>query len=176
MAKKRRKSTPKTTKKGFSLKLSKQNKIILGSLLMLFSIALFFSFISFYFTWENDQSLLSQFTDRNEEAQNLLNKFGASVSHFFMYQGFGLASLIFPFLLFYTGLYMFLSITKQGLLKKWIWGLIFVIWISISLGFFANEKPLLGGLVGYEMNGFYRITRVKLAYSCSCYLVWSSFW
>ncbi len=154
MAKKRRKSTPKTTKKGFSFKLSKQNKIILGSLLMLFSIALFFSFISYYFSWENDQSLLSQFTDRNEQAQNLLNKFGASVSHFFMYQGFGLASLIFPFLLFYTGLYMFLGMTKRSLFKKWIWGLIFVIWISISLGFFANEKPLLGGLVGYEMNDF----------------------
>ncbi len=154
MAKKRRKSKPKTPKKGSSLKLSKQNKIILGSLLMLFSIALFFSFISFYFTWQYDQSLLSEFANRNEQAQNLLNKFGASVSHFFMYKGFGLAALILPFLLFYTGLYMFLSLTKRGLLKKWIWGLVFVIWISITLGFFAAEKPLLGGLVGYEMNDF----------------------
>jgi len=121
---------------------------------MLFSIALFFSFISFFFTWQDDQSLLSEFANRNEQAKNLLNKFGASVSHFFMYKGFGLAALIFPFLLFYTGLYLFLSLAKQGLLKKWVWGLIFVIWISISLGFFATEKPLLGGLVGYEMNDF----------------------
>ena len=29
-----------------------------------------------------------------------------------------------------------------------------MIWISIGLGFFAYEKPLLGGLVGYEMNDF----------------------
>ncbi|MBT8305944.1 MAG: DNA translocase FtsK [Maribacter sp.] len=154
MAKKGRKSKPKTPKKGLSLKLSKQNKIILGSLLMLFSIALFFSFISFFFTWQDDQSLLSEFANRNEQAKNLLNKFGASVSHFFMYKGFGLAALIFPFLLFYTGLYLFLSLAKQGLLKKWVWGLVFLIWISISLGFFATEKPLLGGLVGYEMNDF----------------------
>lgn len=154
MAKKRRKSKPNTTKKGFSLKLSKQNKIILGSLLMLFSVALFFSFVSFYFTWEEDQSLLTQFTDRNEQAQNLLNKFGASVSHFFMYKGFGLSTILFPFLLFYSGLYMFLSLSKQGLLRKWIWGMVFAIWISIALGFFADEKPLLGGLVGYEMNDF----------------------
>lgn len=153
MAKKRRKAKPKTTKKGFSLRLSKQNKIILGSLLMLFSIALFFSFISFYFTWEADQSLLTQFAERNEEAQNLLNKFGASVSHFFMYKGFGLASLILPFLLFYTGLYMFMGIGKK-LLGKWIWGFVFIIWISIALGFFASTQPLLGGLVGYEMNDF----------------------
>ncbi|MGB5666728.1 MAG: DNA translocase FtsK [Maribacter sp.] len=154
MAKKRRKSKPNTNKKGFSLKLSKQNKIILGSLLMLFSVALFFSFVSFYLTWEEDQSLLTQFADRNEQAQNLLNKFGASVSHFFMYKGFGLSTILLPFLLFYSGLYMFLSLSKHGLLRKWIWGMVFAIWISITLGFFADEKPLLGGLVGYEMNDF----------------------
>jgi S-DNA-T family DNA segregation ATPase FtsK/SpoIIIE len=154
MAKKGRKSKPKSVKKGISLRLSKQNKIILGSLLILLSIALCFSFISFYFTWQDDQSLLTEFADRNEQAKNLLNKFGASASHFFMYKGFGVATFAFPFLLCITGLYLFLGIQGQGLLKKWIWGLIFLIWFSIALGFFANEKPLLAGLVGYEMNDF----------------------
>jgi S-DNA-T family DNA segregation ATPase FtsK/SpoIIIE len=154
MAKKRKKSRPASSKKGFSFKLSKQNKIILGSLLVLLSIALFFSFTSFYFSWQADQSLLTEFTDRNEQANNLLNKFGASVSHFFMYRGFGVASFIFPILLCITGLYMFLNLDKKGLLSKWIWGLVFVIWISIALGFFAYERPLLGGLVGFEMNDF----------------------
>ncbi|MEJ1221714.1 FtsK/SpoIIIE family DNA translocase [Sediminicola sp. 1XM1-17] len=154
MAKKVKKSKPTTTKKGWSLKLSKKNKIILGSLLMLFSIALFFSFISFYFTWQADQSLLSEFSDRNEQAKNLLNKFGASISHFFVYKGFGLASLIFTFLFFITGLHLFLSLDKKGLLRKWIWGLVFIIWISITMGFFAEKRPLLGGIVGYEMNDF----------------------
>ena len=121
---------------------------------MLFSIALFFSFVSFYFTWQADQSLLSEFSDRNEQAKNLLNKFGASISHFFVYKGFGLASLIFTFLFFITGLHLFLSLDKKGLLRKWIWGLIFIIWISITLGFFAEKRPLLGGIVGYEMNDF----------------------
>ncbi|MGB5431251.1 DNA translocase FtsK 4TM domain-containing protein [Eudoraea sp.] len=154
MAKKRTKSKPASSKKGFSFKLSKQNKIILGSLLVLLSIALFFSFTSFYFSWQADQSLLTEFRDRNEQANNLLNKFGASVSHFFMYRGFGVASFIFPILLCLTGLYMFLSLDKKGLLSKWIWGMVFIIWISIALGFFAYERPLLGGLVGFEMNDF----------------------
>ena len=154
MAKKRKKTRPASSKKGFSFKLSKQNKIILGSLLVLLSIALFFSFTSFYFSWQADQSLLTEFTDRNEQANNLLNKFGASVSHFVMYRGFGVASFIFPILLCLTGLYMFLSLDKKGLLNKWIWGLVFVVWISIALGFFAYERPLLGGLVGFEMNDF----------------------
>src|SRR5210317_2350928 len=154
MAKKRTKSKPASSKKGFSFKLSKQNKIILGSLLVLLSIALFFSFTSFYFSWQADQSLLAEFADRNEQANNLVNKFGASVSHFFMYRGFGVASFIFPILLCLTGLYMFLNLDKKGLLSKWIWGLVFVIWIYIAMGFFAYERPLLGGLVGYEMNDF----------------------
>ncbi len=153
MAKRKKRSKP-TSKKRLSFGLSKQNKIILGSLLVLLSIALFFSFISYYFTWQADQSLLTEFADRNAEAENLLNKFGASVSHFFMYRGFGLASLIFPFLICLTGLYLFLSIDKKGLISKWIWGLVFVIWTSIALGFFAYEQPLLGGLIGYEMNDF----------------------
>ncbi|MEL6918449.1 MAG: DNA translocase FtsK 4TM domain-containing protein, partial [Bacteroidota bacterium] len=154
MAKRRKKSKPTTPKKSFSFRLSKQNKIILGSLLIFLSMALFFSFISYYFTWQEDQSLLTEFTDRNEQAKNLLNKFGAGVSHFFMYKGFGIAALIFPVLLCITGLYLFLSLERKGLLGIWIWGLVFVIWTAIALGFFAVKSPLLGGLIGYEMNDF----------------------
>lgn len=156
MAKKRTKSKskPTTAKKKVTLKPSKQNKIIFGSLLIVLSIALFFSFMSYYFTWQEDQSILSEFAHRNAEASNLLNKFGASVSHFFMYQGFGLASFAFPLLLAVTGLYLFLGLSGKGLIGKWIWGLTGIIWISVALGFFAAEQPLLGGLIGYEMNDF----------------------
>ncbi len=154
MAIKKKKAKPTASKKRKSFKLSRQNKIILGSLLIFLSIALFFSFISFYFTWQDDQSLLTEFANRNEQAKNLLNKFGASVSHSIMYKGFGIASFILPFLLCLTGLYMFLSIPKKGLWSKWIWGLLLLIWTSIALGFFAEQQPLLGGLVGYEMNDF----------------------
>ncbi|MER3373202.1 MAG: DNA translocase FtsK [Allomuricauda sp.] len=156
MAKKRTKSKSKPTaaKKKVSLKPSKQNKIIFGSLLIVLSIALFFSFMSYYFTWQADQSLLSEFANRNAEASNLLNKFGASVSHFFMYRGFGLASFAFPVLFAVTGLYLFLGLSGKGLIGKWIWGLVGVIWISVALGFFAIDQPLLGGLIGYEMNDF----------------------
>ncbi len=154
MAKKKKKTRAITSKKGPSFSLSKKNKIIFGSLLVFLSIALFFSFISYFFTWQEDQSLLAEFSDRNERAANLLNKFGASVSHFFMYRGFGVASFIFPFLLCITGLYLFLQIDRARLWNKWIWGLVFIIWTSIALGFFAYEQPLLGGLVGFEMNDF----------------------
>lgn len=154
MAKKKKKSPAASSKKTSFFRLSKQNKVILGSLLVLLSLALFFSFASYYFTWQDDQSTLSEFANRNAEAKNLLNKFGAAVSHFFMYRGFGLASFIFPYLLCITGLYLFLSIEFKGLTGKWIWGLVFLIWTSVALGFFAGDYPLLGGIIGYEMNDF----------------------
>ncbi|MDX1365591.1 MAG: DNA translocase FtsK 4TM domain-containing protein, partial [Arenibacter latericius] len=155
MAKKSKKTRSKTpTKKRLTIKLSKQNKVILGGLLMLLGIALFFSFLSFYFTWQDDQSVLSEFANRNEQAKNLLNKFGANVGHLFIYKGFGVASVIFTYLIFLSGLHLFFSITKKDLFRKWIWGLVFIIWFSIAFGFFANTKPLLGGMVGYEMNDF----------------------
>lgn len=79
---------------------------------MLFAIALFFSFTSFYFTWQEDQSLLSEFANRNEQAKNLLNKFGASIGHLFLYKGFGVSSFIVPVLLFLSGLTLFFSLPK----------------------------------------------------------------
>ncbi|SHI98668.1 DNA segregation ATPase FtsK/SpoIIIE, S-DNA-T family [Arenibacter nanhaiticus] len=154
MAKKTKKPRSSGIKKDFTIQLSKQNKIITGSLLMLFSIALFFSFVSYYFTWQEDQSLLTEFANRNELAKNLLNKFGASVSHFFIYKGFGPASIIFTYLLFISGYHMFLSKPANGLLRKWIWGLVLIIWFSIAFGCFAPNQPLLGGLIGYELNDF----------------------
>jgi S-DNA-T family DNA segregation ATPase FtsK/SpoIIIE len=129
MAKKVKKTKAKITKKPKSYKLSKQNKIILGSLYIVASIFLTIAFISFYFTWKDDHSLLSEFQNRNEEAKNLMSKFGAATSYFFIYKGFGLASLIIPFLLALKGLYMFLGLDQKGMFKKWIWGLVFLIWI-----------------------------------------------
>ena len=152
MARKNRKTQTPTKRR--SLRLSRQNKVIVGSLLILLSIALFFSFVSFYFNWQQDQSLLTEFADRNREAGNLLNKFGAAVSHFFMYKGFGIASFVLPVLLCLTGLYLFLGLEIRGLASKWIWGLVLLIWCSVSLGFFAAEQPLLGGQIGFEMNDF----------------------
>ncbi|MFS4415620.1 DNA translocase FtsK 4TM domain-containing protein [Maribacter sp. 2307ULW6-5] len=154
MAKKASKRKPAPPKKKTSFKLSKQNKIILGSLVALLSIALLIAFASFYTTWQYDQSQLSTFADRNEQTKNLLNKFGAATGHFFVYRGFGLAAMLLPLLTGTTGIFMFMGWKKAKLWKLWIWGLIFVVWISIFLGFFATEHPLLGGLVGYEMNDF----------------------
>ncbi len=137
-----------------SLQFSKQQTIIFGIFLAILGIALTISFISFLFTWQADQSLLSDLTNREEQAQNLLNKFGAAVSHFFVYQGFGVASLIFSILLTLSGIYLFFSLPAKPLKKLWFWGIIVMLWLSVFFGFFASTASILGGVVGFEINSF----------------------
>lgn len=155
MAIQKDKNTEKTSKfKIPNLQLSRPYKIILGSLLMLLSVALFISFISYFFTWKQDQSEVLQFADRSSEAENLLRKFGASVSHFFIYRGFGIASFIFAYLIFISGLALFFNSNKKALAGKWFWGVLSATWLAVLFGFFIKSVPLFGGVIGFEMNDF----------------------
>ncbi|NNC70972.1 MAG: DNA translocase FtsK, partial [Flavobacteriaceae bacterium] len=155
MAKKKR-STTKKKKKNRIIRFfkSQQTHLIFGVFLMLFSLFLLISFFSFFTNWQADQSQLFQFAERNEQAKNLLGKIGAQISHFFIYQGFGLSSFIVPLLLFFTGLVAAFNFQLKLLRKVWFWGLILMVWISLALGFFIPSKPLFGGVVGFELNDF----------------------
>ncbi|WP_340065805.1 FtsK/SpoIIIE family DNA translocase [Ascidiimonas aurantiaca] len=153
MAKKKKDKTKASTKfKLPTFSFPKQYQIVLGSLLILFSIALFIAFISYFFTWQTDQSSLAELSNRKIEAQNLLRKFGALMSDFFIYKGFGIAAFILTFLLFITGLYFFFSMNRVKLLNRWFWGLLVMTWLSVLLGFVGKKEPLLGGTVGFELN------------------------
>ena len=155
MAKKKAK-TKKTTKKSrnFSLKLNRQQKVVVGSFLMLFGLALIVAFVSFLFNWQSDQSILNEFSNREAEARNWLSKFGALVSDFFIYKGFGIASFTIAFLIFLSGIYLFFGFKNSNLQKFWFWGILVMIWLSVFFGFFANANALLGGRIGFEMNDF----------------------
>ncbi|GAA4320180.1 DNA translocase FtsK [Pontixanthobacter gangjinensis] len=155
MAKKKAK-TKKTAKKprNFSLKLNRQQKVVLGSFLMLFGLALIVAFISFLFNWQADQSVLNEFADREVEAKNWLSKFGAAISDFFIYKGFGLASFSIAFLILLSGIYLFFGFNSSNLRKFWFWGVLVMIWLSVFFGFFAGNYALLGGRIGYETNDF----------------------
>src|SRR5690606_17002044 len=136
--------------------ISNQQKIIFGTLLMLLSVAFVIAFISYFSTWQQDQSLLKEFWNKQVEAENWLNKFGASVSDFFIRKGFGVAAFIFPILIFQTGLFLFVGLPLKKLNNRWFWGILASIWIAIFFGFFAETAPILGGVIGFEMNDFLR--------------------
>ena len=137
-----------------SWELTKQHKVVLGSLLILFSIALLVAFVSFYIHGQEDQSAVYQLTDRSEVVQNWLGKFGAYLADFVVYKGFGFASFLFVRLFFLTGVYLIVGISPRKLKGIWFWDLFALIIISVLFGFFATSLPELGGTVGYELNLF----------------------
>jgi S-DNA-T family DNA segregation ATPase FtsK/SpoIIIE len=158
MAKKAQKDTT-NSKSNSEIELSvsflkKQYKVIIGVVLVLLSIALLLALISFFIYWREDQSTLSAVTERSIKAQNWLGKFGAYISDFFIYKGFGVASFLFVRLLFITGLFFIVNIPIKKLKNTWFWDLFAIAVLSVLLGFFANSIPELGGTVGYEMNIF----------------------
>ncbi|TGD59477.1 DNA translocase FtsK [Flavobacterium humi] len=133
---------------------SRQHKIAFGVLLVLLSIALAVSFVSYFVNGKFDQSELNDFANRNSHVQNWLGKFGAFLSDFFIYKGFGVASFLFVRLLFITGAYLVLDMSVSKLKKTWFWDIFVIIILSILFGFFGDFLPELGGVIGYEMNLF----------------------
>ncbi|MEL0456464.1 DNA translocase FtsK [Flavobacteriaceae bacterium SZ-1-7] len=148
------KETPKPKLKMPRFKLNNQQKLVLGSFLVITGLLLFIAFVSFLFTGEADQSALSDFTSRDVKTQNWLSKSGAWLSDLFIQRGFGVASFIFSGLIFLSGIYILMNISKAKLRKHWFWGVLIIVWLSILLGFFGNKNDVLGGTVGFELNSF----------------------
>ncbi len=156
MAKKKTKTNkaPKRKIKKPNFKLSSQQKLVLGSFLVILGVLLCIAFISFFFTGEADQSSLSNFTSREEKTQNWLSKSGAWLSDLFIQRGFGIASFIFSGLIFLSGVYVLMDLSKVKLRKHWFWGILIIIWLAVLFGFFGNKNDILGGTIGYEINTF----------------------
>lgn len=112
------------------------------------------SFVSFFVHHQSDQSTLAFFLEKEMLSKNLLNKIGAITSHFFIYQLFGIAAFILPLLLGYTGYLLFFDRSRKHLLNRWSWGYLYLMFFSVFFGFYHIDSPLLGGLVGFEINSF----------------------
>ncbi|MBT3443919.1 MAG: DNA translocase FtsK [Flavobacteriaceae bacterium] len=132
----------------------RRRQILLGSFLILLGFLLTVSFISFLFHHQSDQSTLEAFFEKEIPSKNLLNKVGASVSHFFIYQLFGIATFLLPYLMGYTGYLLFFDRNKKQLLNHWSWAFLYMMCLSVFFGFYHMDGPLLGGLVGFEINSF----------------------
>ena len=67
---------------------------ITGAVFLLIAIFLFIAFISYFFTWKEDQDKVFRgglLFANDIKVSNLLSRLGAVVSHFFIYKGFGVA-------------------------------------------------------------------------------------
>ena len=159
MARKTKTTKQKTVKKPRFQKTkaffnNRQTHTVFGLFLILFSIFLIIAFFSFFFSWQADQSTLTQFADKTVETKNLLGKIGAVLSHFFIYDGFGIAAFILPILLFVSGLYWLFNMPFRRVIKTWNWGILVMLWFSITLGFVPDKYSVLAGIIGVEINEY----------------------
>lgn len=149
-----------TIKSSFQSIQKKFNKnpvysILSGGILVFISVLLLFSFISFFYTWQEDfdkvTAPLSVLFSYETDVQNWFGKIGALISHIFIYRYFGIGSFVVPVSLFIWGLNKIrLYPSSNALLFHTIF---WTIWISLTLGFLFNEKyPFAGGNYADIMN------------------------
>ncbi len=130
---------------------------LVGLLLILGGIYLFIALLSYVFTWDKDQDKVlgpvSELFAIDTKVMNWLGKFGALVSHVFMYKWFGVSSFILVPVLVVYGLQKILNkkIAKpSAFTAKWLF---LMVWTSLTLAYFFHDRLFfLGGGYGYILN------------------------
>ena len=130
---------------------------ILGLFLILISAYLSIAFISFIFTWEEDQDKIlgptTELFSPDTKVSNWLGKFGALVSHLFMFKWFGASSFLIVPIVLISGLKKLLNRNFDFLRKLSYSSLFFLLWLSLFFGFFFTDKLLfMGGGFGYILS------------------------
>jgi S-DNA-T family DNA segregation ATPase FtsK/SpoIIIE len=106
------------------------------------------------YNWRVDQSNIGSLLDRSIEVENILGKIGASISHFFIYNLFGISSFIIPIILFISSYYLLFNKKIFELIRKVNWLLVLTIWSTLLTGYLSNYFPIQTGIVGFEINSF----------------------
>ncbi|MEC3881087.1 FtsK/SpoIIIE family DNA translocase [Parapedobacter sp. 10938] len=151
---------------------SKAIKIV-GLFLLILSVYCLIAFISYLFTWKEDQSYVSAanggwdtlFKTREELAlagienpvvQNWMGKVGALLAHQFIYKWFGVASFLFVGILFIIGYRLLFKVKIISTWKVLGYALFSLVFLSVTLGFihgFVSDYPhFLEGAFGFWSN------------------------
>lgn len=124
---------------------------ITGAVFLLIALFLCIAFISYFFTWKEDQDKVfrggsSLLMDNEIKVSNLLGRLGAVVSHFFIYKGFGIASMLICTFFFVVGTNLLLNRKVFSIWRNLKYVTIGLLVLSVSLAFiFSGEFPFGGG-------------------------------
>ena len=160
------------TRRNYGLMNSQVLKIA-GLFSLLLSVYFLVAFTSYLFTWKDDQSYVSPANGgwsnwnkttqelmengvKNPVVENWLGKLGALLSNQFIYEWFGIASFLFVLIFFVIGYRLLFRVSLFAVGKTLAYSLFFIIFISVSLGFFhafiADTPNYLEGNFGYWSN------------------------
>ena len=123
-------------------------KYVSGVFLTLFSIVIFISMTSFFFSWTVDQSSVSNLFDDSTVIENIGKKFGLIISYHLVYKGFGLGALFIPILIFIIGISLSFDRGINKILDRSIFLLLNVFWFSL-LASYIFENKIYSGITGY---------------------------
>lgn len=157
-------TTEKTAKKETVKKESKtvenhmdgRYSFIVGIFVLFFAAYLLLAIISYFFTWESDQSFVWQrvFSSSLISVDNWTGKVGAFLSNALVNKGFGLAAIGVPFILILVALRIlkFRPYPLRKTLQSLVLGIIL---LSVILGFaFGEAKGIFGSGMGGEHGYF----------------------
>ncbi len=130
---------------------------IIGTVSLLVAVFLFISFISYLFTWKEDQAIarqgLSALLDNDKQVANLLGRFGAVISYFFIFKAFGLASFLICTFFFVVGVNLLFRSRVFSIWRNLKYVTLGLLVLSVSLSFvFTNSDFAFGGGVGNMIN------------------------
>jgi S-DNA-T family DNA segregation ATPase FtsK/SpoIIIE len=132
---------------------------VFGAFLIAYALFSLTSCISYLYYWKYDDNLINNSVRdilfSNElVVKNWMSKLGALNAHLFIKKGFGVASLIFPFLFFIYGLKLLFNIRLLPIARTSRILLIAILWLSFVLGFSLANTPwaIFGGTFGNQLS------------------------
>jgi len=131
---------------------------ILGAIALLFAFFLLIAFTSYLFTWQEDQDKVQEFgikifSTADVKPHNLLGGIGAYTAHWFMFNGFGIASFLFCTTFFVLGINLLVNKKVFNLFRNLKYVTVGLLVISVALSFItANTAFSWGGAVGELVN------------------------
>lgn len=157
---------------------------IAGSLFIALGIFLFIAFVSYLFTWKEDQDKVFRggtdflFSD-NVKVSNLLGRLGAWSAHFFIYKGFGLASFLLCSLFFVIGVNLVMKKKLFSISRNLRYVLAGLLFFSVTFAFLlpADDFPWGGAAGNLVSNWLERFlgwmgTAVLLSVLGLAYFIW----
>lgn len=133
-----------------SSKIISKPRIIAGTSLLVLSIILIISFISYLSNWKSDQSQAGTMADKSIQSHNIFGKIGDWLGNLFIFESIGVAAFIVAFLVFVFCTLVF----KKNYFKPWktiSHSLFFICWTPIFLGAVTKGNGVLSGVYGYQI-------------------------
>lgn len=125
---------------------------IAGAISLLFAAFLLIAFISYFFTWKEDQDEITAglrvFITKDVQVDNLLGVLGAYMSNLFMNNGFGVASFLFCTFFFVLGVNLLFGKKVFNLARNLRYLIAGLIVLSVVFSFFLGRNFAWGGAAG----------------------------